>query len=104
MFTFVVVRGNPGRSHSNLVAAAWLAAAVAAVVCGAIAVIPCRLWVVLARSTGYLWAYTAAAALAAASALRTSLQIALTRPLLMGGPIDGILWTARVACASRGQR
>jgi len=40
MFTFVVVRGNPGRSHSNPVAAAWLAAAVAAVVCGAIAVIP----------------------------------------------------------------
>jgi hypothetical protein len=68
MFTFVVVRGNPGRSHSNLVAAAWLAAAVAAVVCGAIAVIPCKLWVELARGTGYLWAYTAAAALAAASA------------------------------------
>ena len=29
---------------------------------------PCKLWVALARGTGYLWAYTAAAALAAASA------------------------------------
>ena len=52
----------------DLAETGWLISAGGAIVCAALAVLPWRLWTALVRATGWLWAYSAGAALAAVSA------------------------------------
>ncbi|HTP35663.1 MAG TPA: exosortase E/protease, VPEID-CTERM system [Candidatus Acidoferrales bacterium] len=62
----------------DLLSGTWLIAAGAAIACAALAVMPWRLWTGVLRATGWLWAYSAAAAVAAVSA--ESVFRALWRP------------------------
>ncbi|HXK02650.1 MAG TPA: exosortase E/protease, VPEID-CTERM system [Verrucomicrobiae bacterium] len=65
-------------SRLDLLAGAWLIAAGVAIACAALAVMPWRLWIGMLRATDWLWAYSAAAAVAAVSA--ESVFRALWRP------------------------
>jgi len=53
---------------TELVSAAWLLAAAAAIVLAALAVLPWRLWKAIVHATGLLWTYALAAAVAASVA------------------------------------
>jgi exosortase E/protease (VPEID-CTERM system) len=74
-FTSQGVYGNALTARdSNLAAVAWIFAAVAAIASAALAFLPWRFWSDMARATGRLWIYVAAAAAltsAATSAFRS---------------------------------
>jgi exosortase E/protease (VPEID-CTERM system) len=61
----VLYSAGPSLTHTNWLAAAWFAAGIAAIVCGALAFVPCNVWLELLRVNGFLWAYALAGATAA---------------------------------------
>jgi hypothetical protein len=60
-----IYKGTGSHVPPDLLIAGWMAAAVAAVVCAALALAPYRVWVDLRQRTGSLWIYAAIASIAA---------------------------------------
>ncbi len=66
---FVILAGilyGSAPSHPDLLAAIWLTAGLAAILFGAVAIIPVTVWIALAKGAGYLWLVALAAAFLAA--------------------------------------